>query len=63
MFIPSIDGMLRKEEEELSESQRFFIDYSFRMSILSYFYNGPAFYVCETPDSSLDIKSKTKYLH
>lgn len=55
MFIPSIDGMLRKEEEELSESQRFFIDYSFRMSILSYFYNGPAFYVCETPDSSLDI--------
>lgn len=55
MFIPSIDNMLRKDEEELSESQRFFIDYSFRMSILSFFYNGPSFYVCETPDSSLDI--------
>lgn len=25
------------------------------MSILSYFYNSPSFYICETPDSSLDI--------
>lgn len=63
MFIPSIDNMLRKEEEELSESQRFFIDYSFRMSILSFFYNGPAFYVCETPDSSLDISYEINAAH
>jgi len=54
-FIPSIDNVLRKDEEELSESQRFFIDYSFRMSVLSFFYNGPTYYICETPDSSLDI--------
>lgn len=54
-FIPVIDSFLRKDEEELSESQRFFIDYSFRMSILSYFYHTPSFYICETPDSSLDL--------
>lgn len=63
MFIPSIDNILRKEEEELSESQRFFIDYSFRMSILSFFYNGPTFYVCETPDSSLDISYEINAAH
>lgn len=63
MFIPSIDNILRTDEEELSESQRFFIDYSFRMSILSFFYNGPAFYVCETPDSSLDISYEINAAH
>lgn len=54
-FIPVIDGKLRFDEDELSESQRFFVDYSFRMSILGYFYECPTFYICETPDSSLDI--------
>lgn len=54
-FFPVIDGKIRYDAEELSESQRFFVDYSFRMSILSYFYNSPSFYICETPDSSLDI--------
>ena len=33
----------------------FFVDYSFRMSILSFFYTTGSFYICETPDSSLDI--------
>lgn len=54
-FFPVIDGRIRYDAEELSESQRFFVDYSFRMSILSYFYNSSSFYICETPDSSLDI--------
>lgn len=54
-FYPVIDGKIRFHEEELSESQRFFIDHSFRMSILSYFYSSPTFYIVETPDSSLDI--------
>lgn len=54
-FYPVIDGKIRHNEEELSESQRFFIDHSFRMSILSFFYTKPAFYIVETPDSSLDI--------
>ncbi len=55
VFRPVIDKKARVDAEELSESQRFFIDYSFRMSILSYFYNGASFYICETPDSSLDL--------
>jgi len=54
-FYPVIDGKIREREEELSESQRFFVDHSFRMSILSFFYNKPSFYIVETPDSSLDI--------
>lgn len=55
LFVPVIDNRPRFDAEELSESQRFFIDYSFRMSILAHFYSGPAFYICETPDSSLDL--------
>ena len=54
-FYPVIDGRIRLFEEELSESQRFFIDHSFRMSILSFFYTKPTFYIVETPDSSLDL--------
>ena len=54
-YIPVIAGRPRMDENELSESQRFFIDQSFRMSLLNYFYRTPSFLVCETPDSSLDI--------
>lgn len=54
-FYPVINGKIRFDEEQLSESQRFFIDHSFRMSILSFFYTTPTFYIVETPDSSLDI--------
>ena len=55
LFLPVIDKKIRYDQEELSESQRFFVDYSFRMSILLFFYESPSFYICETPDSSLDI--------
>ena len=54
-FYPVIAGTTRQNEEELSESQRFFIDHSFRMTILTFFYQRPTFYIVETPDSSLDI--------
>lgn len=54
-FYPIIDGKIRMQEESLSESQRFFVDHSFRMSILSFFYQSPTFYIVETPDSSLDL--------
>lgn len=54
-FYPVINNTLRESEEELSESQRFFVDHSFRMSILTHFYSTPSFYIVETPDSSLDI--------
>ena len=33
----------------------FFVDHSFRMSILTFFYQSPSFYIVETPDSSLDL--------
>lgn len=55
LFVPVIDNKPRYDQDALSESQRFFVDYSFRMSLLSYFYEKPSFYICETPDSSLDI--------
>ena len=54
-FYPVINGKVRRQEESLSESQRFFVDHSFRMSILSFFYQSPSFYIVETPDSSLDL--------
>ncbi|WP_391571346.1 AAA family ATPase [Cohnella sp.] len=55
MYIPIINRKPRLDPLELSESQRFFSDQSFRMSLLSYFYTGASFFVCETPDSSLDL--------
>lgn len=54
-FYPIINNTIRRSEYELSESQRFFIDHSFRMSILTHFYTTPTFYIIETPDSSLDL--------
>ncbi len=54
-YIPVIGGINRLNEESLSESQRFFIDHSFRMSVLEYFYTAPSFFICETPESSLDL--------
>lgn len=47
-FYPVIDGKVRFYEEEMSESQRFFVDHSFRMSILTFFYRTPSFYIVET---------------
>ena len=57
VYLPLVgnETIPRQEEEEFSESQRFFVDLSFRMSLLNYFYKEPAFFICETPDSSLDI--------
>lgn len=62
-YVPIIAGKEREDEEELSESQRFFIDHSFRMSILEFFYQAPTFYICETPDSSLDISYEKNAAH
>ncbi|MFX0549532.1 hypothetical protein ACOAKC_09350 [Hathewaya histolytica] len=59
IYIPVINGSARYFQEELSESQAFFIDQSFRMSLLNYFYTMPSFFICETPDSSLDISYET----
>lgn len=54
-YIPKIANIMRENPEELSESQRFFIDQSFRMSLLNFFnQHSPTFFMCETPDASLD---------
>lgn len=57
VFLPVIGNETnpRIDPDEFSESQRFFVDLAFRMSLLSYFYSQPSFFICETPDSSLDI--------
>lgn len=57
VYLPRVGKEIqpREEEEAFSESQRFFVDLSFRMSLLNYFYKEPSFFICETPDSSLDI--------
>ncbi|MCK0069406.1 AAA family ATPase [Kordiimonas laminariae] len=54
-YYPQINGVVRYEEEALSESQRFFIDQSFRMSLIRLLNDQASFFMCETPDSSLDI--------
>jgi len=54
-YFPKINDKIRYSEEELSESQRFFIDQAFRMSLISLLNEGESFFMCETPDSSLDI--------
>lgn len=58
MYIPFINTTSRYTSESLSESQSFFVDQSFRFSIIDFFNtnkNSNSFYMCETPDSSLDI--------
>lgn len=48
-----LDNVMRDETYTLSESQRIFVDLSFRFSVLSAFHE-QALFLCETPDSSLD---------
>lgn len=58
MYIPFIEDSPRYTSDSLSESQSFFIDQSFRFGIIDFFNpnkDNSAFYICETPDSSLDI--------
>lgn len=55
IYVPLIDHIPRIIESELSESQRFFIDQSFRFAIFDFFNKNSSLFICETPDSSLDI--------
>lgn len=58
MYIPYIGTSNRYTHYSLSESQSFFIDQSFRFSLIDFFNmyrKFTSFYICETPDSSLDI--------
>lgn len=58
MYVPFIGESPRYTYYSLSESQAFFIDQSFRFSIIDFFNLSrkyTSFYICETPDSSLDV--------
>jgi ABC-type lipoprotein export system ATPase subunit len=50
-----LDGKLRSRADEVSESQRFFIDIALRMALAEFMSDGPATLLIDTPEGSLDI--------
>lgn len=55
---PSFNEKDRSEMEQVSESQRFFLDQAFRMALITWFTqhcDQPTFYIIETPEGSLDL--------
>lgn len=48
-------GQLRLQPEDVSESQRFFIDIALRMALAEFMAAGPATLLIDTPEGSLDI--------
>jgi|GEM_PF-2672702 len=59
VYLPRIDGVIRKNIWAVSESQRFFLDQAFRMAIIDYLQNTiegfKTYFITETPEGSLDI--------
>ncbi len=59
VYLPKIDGVIRKNIWAVSESQRFFLDQAFRMAIIDYLQNTingfSTYFITETPEGSLDI--------
>ncbi|WP_199805315.1 AAA family ATPase [Bradyrhizobium pachyrhizi] len=51
----SMAGVLRLRSDEVSESQRFFIDIALRMALAEHMSDGPATLLIDTPEGSLDI--------
>ncbi len=55
---PRFNDEGREEMEQVSESQRFFLDQAFRMALITWFTQStdqPTFFVVETPEGSLDL--------
>lgn len=50
-----MDGQVRLQPEDVSESQRFFIDIALRMALAEFMTEGPATLLVDTPEGSLDI--------
>lgn len=48
-----LNGTAREDAEELSESQRIFVDMAYRLSVLEFMHES-AYFISETPDSTLD---------
>lgn len=54
LFKIELNGAERETYYDMSESQRIFVDLSYRLSILDFFH-ASSYFICETPDSSLDL--------
>lgn len=54
LFKVQLNGSDRETYYDMSESQRIFLDLSYRLSILDYFHQN-SYFICETPDSTLDF--------
>lgn len=54
LFKIQLNGSDRETYYDMSESQRIFLDLSYRLSILDYFHLD-SYFICETPDSTLDM--------
>jgi len=54
LFKIQLNGSDRETYYDMSESQRIFLDLSYRLSILDFFHNN-SYFICETPDSTLDL--------
>ncbi len=55
---PKFYGKDREQSNNVSESQRFFLDQAFRMALIDLFVmstGSPTFYIAETPEGSLDL--------
>ena len=50
-----MSGQLRQRPDEMSESQRFFIDIALRMALVEFMTSGDATLLIDTPEGSLDI--------
>lgn len=57
-LIPRFDDEVRRNSEDCSEAQRFFLDIAFRLSLISLNHELTKSYgtfICETPESALDV--------
>lgn len=54
LFKIQLNGSDRETYYDMSESQRIFLDLSYRLSILDFFHLN-SYFICETPDSTLDL--------
>jgi energy-coupling factor transporter ATP-binding protein EcfA2 len=61
-LVVTVNGQTRREQEKLSESQRYFIDIALRMALTEHMLGGrsPACLLIDTPEGSLDIAYESK---
>lgn len=62
LLIVTVNGQTRREQDTLSESQRYFIDIALRMALTEHMLGGrsPACLLIDTPEGSLDIAYESR---